>query len=661
MMRPVRAVGWFAIAVSCFACGGSPSPAPAAPPPVPAPPVVAATVDLSEVSEPKHLVGIIRWKNPEATLKTIYAWTGIRLSAPELAAEALDKNLAAALALDAPVDAAVSLDDRGGDTLMPFFAVSIGVRSVEQARTAAQGLGTVTEIGAGEYKVNLRGKKKRGDKPFCVLSAAAGGSPGRFVCGQHERDVEALRAFMTRTLPKRDFGSSDVHVELRMSPVVDVYGPAIHHGLHLVAALGPSKLQIGEPSFDRAIDRLTSGLTDELGAVVQDLDTLTFDLAMAPDKATAGGSLHFKGQQSWTTNTLANVATRSAPPPPMFWRLPATSTSAGYYYGPEARRFEAIRRLATDLLDGWLQHEGIVPADRTPLVSLFSDKFVVDSPWVMASGPFVTEAPPKAAAKPSQTDAWQNALAASGWYVVGVAAPNPIADFLKGASSATARPKIQALIKSKLASFHSGDESSADASKWPSGFTLKPATAPKELPKGSLAFELSISRPEPALEDGGKKAAKKGPPAPAKVQVLVVSEASQTWIAVGSEKTQLAKTILAVTSTAPDSGTLTARQDIAALRSGKLAAASFTTLEAMVHSWSAPATWFDASAARDASTKESLLSATPNKGKTPMVSTADVKTGDGVTWTVRVDVPKGVIEDAVILAASSGLASLARP
>jgi hypothetical protein len=345
----------------------------------------------------------------------------------------------------------------------------------------------------------------------------------------------------------------------------------------------------------------------------------------------------------------------------MFWRLPATSTTAGYYYGPEARRFEAIRRLATDLLDGWLQHEGVASADRTPLVSLFGDKFVIDSPWVVASGPFAAEGPTKTASKPSQGDVWQNALAASGWYVVGVGAPNPVADFLKGASSATTRPKIQALIKSKLATIHSGDESSADASKWPAGFTLKPAVVPKELPKGSLAFELLISRRESSPDDGAKKATKKGPAAPAKMQVLVIPEAAQTWIAVGSEKSQLTKTLLAVTTTAPDSGTLAARQDVAALRSGKLAAASFTTLEAMVQSWSAPATWFDAGAARDASSAQMLLGAAPNKGKTPIVSTSDVKTGDGVTWTVRVDVPKGVIEDAVILAASSGLASLSRP
>jgi hypothetical protein len=661
-MRFVCKAAWLAIAVSGFACGGAPPPPPAAPPPTTAPAVVAAAPDLSEVPEPKHLIGIVRWKNPEVTLKTIYAWTGIRLNASELASEALDKNLAASLALDGPVDAAVTLDERGGDALTPFFAVSVGVRSVEAAKAAAQGLGTVTEIGAGEYKVNLRGKKRKSDKPFCVLSAAVGGSPGRFVCGQHERDVEALRAYMTRTLPKRDFGASDLHIELRMAPIVNVYGPAIHHGLHLAAALGPSKLQIGEPSFDRAIDRLTSGLTEELGTVVQDLDSLTIDLGMAPEKATTSAALHFKGQESWTTNTLANLATRSAPPPPMFWRLPASSTAALYHYLPEARRFEVIRRLAADLLDGWLLHEGVAASDRTPIGSLFADKFVIDSPWVMASGPFAPEPPPKAGSKPSVTNVWQRALAAEGWHVVGVAAPNAVADFLKTASSATSRPKIQAFIKSKLASLHFDEDQGQGAKKWPTAFTLKSAAAPKELPKGSLAFELAISPRDTTDDDGGKKTApKKGPPLPVKVHILVVSEALQTWVATGSEKAELTKALLATLESAPESGTLAARQELAALRDGKFAGASFTTLEAVVQSWSAPAAWVDAEASRSTLAAYSLLASSPNKGTTPILATDEIKAGDGVTWTVRFDVPKGVIEDAVLLAASSGLASLPRP
>ncbi len=663
MMRSHAA--WLAIGMAAAACGGAPPPPPSPPAAPPAPPAVAAAPDLSEVPEPAHLIGILRWKNPEATLKTIYQWTGVRLGATDLLAEALDKNVASALATDAPIDVAVALDDRSGEPLTPLFAIAVGVRSLEGARSAAQGFGTVTEVSPGEYKVVLKHRKKKNDRPFCTLSAAVGPAPARFVCGQHEHDVETLRAYLNRTLPTRQLGDADLHLELRAPPVVDVYGPTIEHGLHLASAIGPSKLQIGEPTFDRAIERMTSGLADELGAVVQDLDALTLDLTMAPDKATASSSLHFRGQRSWTATTIAGEAGRAGPPPPMFWHLPASSTAAVYQFTPEARRFEAIRHVLSDLLEGWLQHEGLATADRSPIVALLGDKFVIDSPWVMASGPPAAEPTPKTTTKKPAPipDPWQTAVTASGWHLVGIGAPNPSPDLLKSLAAASSRAGVQTFVRNKLASLASGDDAGSDAATWPSGLALKAATVPKELPKGSLAFELTITRPAATPDDAAKKAgaAKKRAATSVKVQMLVTPEATQTWIAIGGDKAQLVKLLLASAQTAPESGTLASRQDLAVLRQTKSVAASFSTLDAMLQSWSPSAAWMGGDAASGLGGARSMLGSTPNKGQTPIFSSSDVKTGDGTTWSVRVEVPKGVIEDAILVAASSGLSSLPRP
>src|SRR5579859_774867 len=92
-----RRTAWFAIAFAQVACGGAPPPPPA-PPPAPLPAPVAAAPDLSEVAEPKRLVGIMRWKSPSATLGTIKEWTGVGIDAAQLATEAIDKSLASALA-----------------------------------------------------------------------------------------------------------------------------------------------------------------------------------------------------------------------------------------------------------------------------------------------------------------------------------------------------------------------------------------------------------------------------------------------------------------------------------------------------------------------------------------------------------------------------------
>jgi hypothetical protein len=625
---------------------------------------------MSEVAEPKNLVAIFRWRSPEATLATISAWTGIKLTASQLASEAVDKSVAGALAFDAPVDAAIALDERGGDGFAPLAAFSIGARSMDAARAAAKDFGTVTEIGPGEYKVNLRHGKRKKDKTFCVLSASIGAAPARFVCGERERDIESLRAYMTRTLPKRDLGPSDLHFEVRVAPVVDTYSEVINQGLHMGAALLPRKLQIGEPTFDRAIDRMAAGVSDELGAIARDLDTLTFDLSMAPERATTSTTLRLKGQSSWSAGNLASMASRSAPPPPMFWRLPASTTAAVYQYPVEARRLDAVRSTIGELLDGWLQHDGMAAADRAALKALLDDKFLADGPVVAGLGPFAPEPPAKPAAKGALTpanDPMQAAIAKAGWALLGVGAPNQMPEFLKAVAAAANRPKIQTYLKDKLASLNGGelDRLRSKSERSPTGFTMKTAPVPKELPKGSLAFEIAIAHDvvstEVATGSGGLVARKKAPPQTVKMQILVVPESSQTWIAIGADKNQLAKVALAATQGAPESGTLATRQDVAAFRQMKLAEGGFFTLESMLNSFLAPATWVDSDVAHNAQGAHSLLATMPNKGMTPIVCTEEIKTGDGTLVTVRAEVPKGVIEDAVLLAATSGLGPRSRP
>jgi hypothetical protein len=239
-----------------------------------------------------------------------------------------------------------------------------------------------------------------------------------------------------------------------------------------------------------------------------------------------------------------------------------------------------------------------------------------------------------------------------------------VPELLKSLSSALARPKIQALVKSKLFAMSSGDEAGADAKKWISAVGMKPATAPKELPKGGLAFEVLVSVEGGAPEGNAKGAAAKKPKAaltPLKLYVFVVPEAAQTWVAVGGDKVQLVKPLLAAIEGAPEAGTLASSQDVAALRNDKLSAASFTTIESLLQAWSGPAAWLDADASRSTSGPYALLASTPHKGKTPILMRSEVTASAAISWTVRAELPKGVIEDAIILGASSGFSGLPRP
>ena len=144
--RPAMSKTAREIALCCtlawsVSCGGAAPPPPAPPPAVPPPaPAVVIAADTSDAPDPSYLVGIVRWKSPQATLETINRWTGLRLTTSTIASELLDKGLAETLAYDAPVDAVVALDPKAND-FSPFAAMSVGVRSLEEARRAAQAMG----------------------------------------------------------------------------------------------------------------------------------------------------------------------------------------------------------------------------------------------------------------------------------------------------------------------------------------------------------------------------------------------------------------------------------------------------------------------------------------------------------------------------------------
>jgi hypothetical protein len=651
------------LAASIFGCGSAPPPAPPAAPTAASPTqALMAASDSAEPAELTHLVGIVRWRNPNATLETIYRWTGIRLSGSDLAAQVIDSGLASALAFDAPVDGVVALNPRE-TTDVPLMAVSVGVRSVDAARRAFQTMGPVPEVRPGEFRVNLRQGKKKSDKPACLLLSARGAAPGRLLCGRRDQDVDALRGYMARALPERDLGAADLHLEMHAPPVVDIYAPIINQGLNVGAALARRKLELGEPTFDRALGTTATSLGEELRALLGDLDGVTLDVTLAPERANASVSVRMKGKQSWTAGTLAAQAPHAAEAPTMFWSIPATATSASYTYPPEHQRFDAIRRTLGELLDGFLAHQGLAPADRAPVAAIFDDKYANDSPWVTASGRFEQGASAKPAAKPAATppaDPLQAAIDGFGWYLAGIGTPNQTSDFVKAVASAINRPKLQALLRTKIAELLPADEA-ADGAGVLNGFTFKPAPAPKELPKGSLAFELAVTRDPPRASAANKKQPAK-PPAPVKLQVLVVPESARTWVILGGDKTQLAKTVLAATEAAPLAGKLGSRSDLSALKEGKYTSGSFTTLQSFLEPFFGGAARlpFDSDAKRSASEARSMLESTPNRGKTPILFTSDVALENGVSWRSRFDVPKGVIEDAIVLVASSKL-MLPRP
>jgi hypothetical protein len=645
------------VAVSGAGCGNAPAPTAASPAAVPSAPAVSiaapAAPDTSEVAEPATLVGLVRWKSPQATLDTVSQWLGLHLSAAELAAEAIDRGVAETLRFDAPVDAAVALDpDPNARDEIPLFAVAVGVRSIEDARRAAA---PSTEISPGRYRVQMVRGKRKGELPFCVLSAAAGPAPARVVCGRRERDVEVLAPYLTRTAPRRDLGPSDLHAELRAAPLFSTYGTVIDRGLRMGAAFVPRQFEVGEPAFDRVLGRIALGVSDELGSVAADLDGLVVDLAVQPERAHLEFAFRFRGHQSWTASLLSSQASKSGAPPPLFFHLPRQATSASFAVSAETRRFDGIRHALGELVDGWLLHEGLDTPDRAAVDELFSDKYTTDAAWANASGSFepTASAPTQKSKGPAPAT---RSADEPGWYMLGIDAPNQAVDFVKRFAAALGRPKIQAYIKAKLALVN------GKTGPTPSPVTLKPVPSPKELPKGSLDYEVSIGRsaweaaspPKPAR--AANDADKSAPILRLHLLVVPVS-GGPTFLLLGSDRAQLSALARAAADHPDEGQTLASRAELAALKDEKVVGAGFTTLAALIEPWYGSFLPY-AAAGRD---KRNVLLATPNKGQTSIIIRSRLTANDAIVLTTDFTVPRGAIEDGIIFVTTSSLLGATTP
>ena len=222
-------------------------------------------------------------------------------------------------------------------------------------------------------------------------------------------------------------------------------------------------------------------------------------------------------------------------------------------------------------------------------------------------------------------------------------------------------------MRSTLTTLESSSETAQLVKPGAPLFTMKPVPAPKELGKGSLDFEVTLARDVlPGSRSGGeptKKDAKAKTPslAPLKLAHVGRPRSSANLDCAGRRPRQ-------------------AREDDARLAPGcprvrhlGYAARSGHPQERQVRReqllYARVALAFlgqrhrlpDEGAARKMQETRSMLSATPNKGRAPLFLTTEVAPTDGMAYTLRVDVPKGYIEDAIILIASSSLAALARP
>ena len=418
-------------------------------------------------AEPSGVVATLRWKNPGAMLATTASCAGLppamldaglKMGMDELFREVLrggadTKALSQLVAQDAPVDAVVAIDP-ASKRPNAFAAVAVGLTSLEGARKAIETGGPATELAPGVWKVG--GKERRSAR--CAVAAGGGGAPARLVCGDSDKDLVALAAWMGRTLPGQAAMSggaaADLHGEARFAPVEARWGADLKQILRQLPLLAKGEVGIGEPRFDDAEVEAATAAQEDLVALMSDLDRFSLDVSITSGacQLSGTGTLQLRNKSSWFVSTMVDRPERQGPPPAMFWRLPKDASSASFGRGTDPARYTRVLKIVRNLVDGGLTKAKVgSPADRKALTDAIQLPLGKDTNLVQASGRF-----PAAPAKPGAPTTSQQKIdglmgGVMGWTVFGLdEGPENVTKWLKELVAVWNRAGLQGPLKKEL-------------------------------------------------------------------------------------------------------------------------------------------------------------------------------------------------------------------
>lgn len=617
------------LAVSLASCTSAPPPQ-TTPTAQPSASVVASAVedtapkyDLSPVEAPKNQVVAIHAKSFESTMKKLGVDAsmvvkrifervankgGLRL---DVAAE----KLATQVAMEAPVDALVTLPEKKG--FEPSIAVAIGLRNLDDAKAA---FNATQELQSGMW---LFGGEKA--KVTCVVAAATGLVPARMICGPGEHDIEALGPYLARgasSIPS----TSDATIDLDFKIVNDKFGAMLASKINFAPAFLKSQLGMGDPAFDQVLNNVGLGLGNEAVALLGDLDKLHVDLNVSEaDGISLTGSLAFRDKKSWIASTSAKSV--NEPAPALFTRLPLDAAEAAYSKLNDPADWEGIKKVLKDGLEGFLAASKIGnETERKKVTALLDFPLVPNLAFVSGSG---TKHSGKAL--PRKTDDEKISAANDsqfGWRIYGFGEKaDGITKWLKDAVAAYNLPGIQ-------------KELGKAATNLP---IVKAPTPPASLGKG--AYELDV---ELKLGKDKKKSLF--------FYVLVMADGDDTWLALGANKDELVSRLEMVKTGGAAEKTLSQKKgfDVAA----KHTMAGFWTLESfralgltVLTNMSAEKGGGNAadSLLEASDNMDKLFESLPNKGASPMQYAFTAGGSGSLGTSFVVNIPKGTVTDATAL------------
>ena len=592
---------------------------------------VEESPDLSPVPAPAELVAVARWSKPGATADTLMAWTNLPFDWRRLL-QAKEPELAAVVALDAPLDAAVALAPNLGKRMeQPHAVFAVGLNSLDQALDFIRDKGeSLRKTSPGVYVI------EDGGELSCAVAASVGATPARLVCGERPADVDALLPYVTRGLPNEELGGGEIHVEVRAEPFRQAYGRQLRQLKTAGLALQLRRLQLGSPRFDRALADAAHGLADELLLLLDDLDRVSLDFNASSSTAELEVLLSatLRGSQSWSVQSMHEAESLSGVAPDLFWRLPSDVARATYGVTGDPKRFAEIRRTLAELLDGFLAYEKLPAGVRDQFVRIIDDTWLSAGHSVSAEGDVGPAAGQKLNAADRERETVRREL---GWLLMGVEErPTRVKAYLDRIVKAYRDRQLRRFLQRRL---------DVEASELPR-VRVRRANG-RGLGPGSTQYEFAIpgeAFSEYSFEDNRLI---EGKPLP--VYLVLMPDGQVSWLGFSADREVLYEKLALVRKSAGRT-TLATRSGLSELKRQRAMSGGFVTLAGLV----GPGL-LGGALPEDLDLGEALERA-PHRGETPMLvfSTID-RTGANTHVTLRLRVPKAVVEDAVAAGVSSGL------
>ncbi|NRA32407.1 MAG: hypothetical protein HRU17_03605 [Polyangiaceae bacterium] len=346
------------------------------------PEVSAVPAALDVVAAPTGLVSVGRIRSVDDFLKSAFQWVGAPVSYDELLGGELPE-IAALLTPTAPLDLAVMLDPGAISAPRFFSAVSIGLTSGDGATEYFRKHG----IGLARIASRVYGGQAT-QKVYCVVAPSFGATAHRLVCGATEEAVLALYPYMTRGMPTERLSDSDISLRLQMSELRTRYGRKLRAAKSYAIPVALSELRRNDPELDGATTDVVHALADELLALAEDLDEISFELAMdaAHTKCFGHAEIRFRSRLSFLAQGTAAAATRMTVAPDIFWRLPADAQSASYAGPGQPARIEGAAKLLSRLVEGLLGQVSVSKPTRRAVGASLREVLASPGPMAFASG-----------------------------------------------------------------------------------------------------------------------------------------------------------------------------------------------------------------------------------------------------------------------------------